>query len=93
MVYCGLYPMDGADYENLKIALEKLQLNDASLIWTNESSIALGYGFRCGCLGMLHLEVVQERLFREFGIETIFTTPTVVYLIKSKTPALEKIKS
>lgn len=79
MVFAGIYPVDSTEYDLLREAIEKLQLNDASLIWTNESSIALGYGFRCGFLGMLHLEVVQERLFREFGISVISTVPSVEF--------------
>jgi len=84
MVFAGIYPVETSDYEELRASMEKLQLNDAALVWEPETSVALGFGFRCGFLGMLHMEVVQERLEREFGMTVITTVPSVQFYVVDK---------
>ncbi|MEC9005695.1 MAG: translation elongation factor 4, partial [Nitrospirota bacterium] len=105
LVFCGLYTTDNADYEDLRDSLEKLSLNDSSFVYEPETSLALGFGFRCGFLGLLHMEIIRERLHREYGLDLISTAPTVIYRVKtikgerldienpSKMPDPEKIES
>lgn len=93
MVFAGIFPLDNDDFEPLRDSLEKLQLNDASLVFEPETSAALGYGFRCGFLGMLHLEIIQERLFREFGMDVITTVPNVTYRVTDTKGEVTEIRN
>jgi GTP-binding protein LepA len=93
MVFSGLYPVSSEDYESLKLALEKLRLNDSSFVWEPETSAALGFGFRCGFLGMLHCEIIQERLEREYDLDLITTTPTVRYRVHLEDGSVREIES
>lgn len=92
-VYAGVYPIDSTEYDKLKDSLEKLSLNDSAVVYEMEDSKALGLGFRCWFLGMLHMDIIKERLFREYGLDTIFTIPTVMYLVKSKNLSIPLIKT
>jgi GTP-binding protein LepA len=93
MVYCGIYPAEGEDFNNVRDALEKLQVNDASLIFEPESSAALGFGFRCGFLGLLHMEIIQERLEREFDLNIVTTAPSVIYKVIKKDGTVMEIQN
>lgn len=93
MVYCGIYPAEGEDFNSVREALEKLQVNDASLSFEPESSVALGFGFRCGFLGLLHMEIIQERLDREFDLNVITTAPSVIYKVAKKTGEILEIQN
>ncbi|USN56062.1 MAG: hypothetical protein H6765_02715 [Candidatus Peribacteria bacterium] len=92
-VFAGIYPLDADQYEKLKESLERLSLNDSAIEYEHEHSNAMGHGFRCGFLGTLHMDIVKERVAREHKVDTIFTTPSVTYLVKMKQFTHEKIKS
>src|SRR5207344_1154564 len=91
MVFSGIYPINTSDYEHLKANMGKLQLNDSAFVYQAETSVALGFGFRCGFLGLLHLEIVQERLRREYGMDIIATYPSVVYLVTLTSAEVKEI--
>ena len=91
MVYCGLYPIEASDYEKLKAALGRLRLNDSAFVYAQESSVALGFGFRCGFLGLLHMEIIQERIRREHGVEIISTYPSVIYRLRLQTGEVTEV--
>ena len=93
MVYCGLYPVESSDYDNLKDALEKMQINDAALVFEPETSVALGFGFRCGFLGLLHMDVIQERLEREYKLKLITTAPSVIYHVYKTDGSMLKVSN
>ena len=93
MVYCGIYPAEGEKYENVKDALEKLQVNDAAFNFEPETSTALGFGFRCGFLGLLHMEIIVERLEREFNLAVITTSPSVIYRVVKTDGTVEMIQN
>ncbi len=93
MVYCGIYPAEGEDFNSVRDALEKLQVNDAALVFEPESSVALGFGFRCGFLGLLHMEIIQERLDREFDLNVVTTSPSVIYKVKKNSGEVLEIQN